>query len=96
MTYFIVEFTILDDRVEEELVKLSHCKLYVDGASNYHYFRITLKGKCRRIYYASMVEFRATNNEAEYVMLIARFKIANELRVKALHRETDLTIVDHQ
>lgn len=81
---FITKFTTRNGETKEEIVKLSLCKLSVDGTSNDYdpgAEAVLITPKERRVCYVLKHEFHATNDEVEYETLIMRLKTTKELRV---------------
>ncbi|XP_059646646.1 uncharacterized protein LOC132293265 [Cornus florida] len=74
-------------------------KLFVDGSSNQMRARIGIKLQTLEGTMLSQtirLEFRATNNEVKYEALLARLKLAKELKVKSLVAFSDSQLIVRQ
>ena len=79
--------------------KLPTWELYVDGSSNEGgsgagLILVSLEG--HRVHCALRFDFKASNNEAEYEVLIVGLKLAREIRVESLDIYSDSQIVVYQ
>ncbi|XP_059664191.1 uncharacterized protein LOC132309960 [Cornus florida] len=86
------------DDVEEDL-RGCLWKLFVDGSSNQMGAGIGIKLQMPEgtaLSQALRLEFRATNNEAEYEALLAGIKLAKELKVRNLNVFSDSQLIVRQ
>ena len=100
LTNFIAEFmydVALDPETEapEEQNQgddLARWKLFIDGSSNQHGYGVGLVLQMpsrEQMVYTICIEFKATNNEAEYQALLADLRVAAELEVQSLDVYSD-------
>lgn len=96
---FVAEFTVPEELPESSESPKHIWKLYTDGASNE---RCSGAGvvletpEGRSICYALKFEFRATNNEAEYEVLLTGLKLAHDLRIVAVEIYCDSQLIVYQ
>ncbi|XP_059638670.1 uncharacterized protein LOC132280937 [Cornus florida] len=97
----VVADFLLECDSEDAKEDLSRClwKLYVDGSSNQMGASIGIKlqtPKRTSLSQALRLEFRATNNETEYEVLLNGLKLAKELRVSNLTAFSDSQLIVRQ
>ncbi|XP_059650555.1 uncharacterized protein LOC132296362 [Cornus florida] len=96
VTDFLLECDAED--MEEDLGG-SSWKLFIDGSSNQMGAGIRIKMQTPEgamLSQAVRLEFRATNNEAEYEALLAGLKLAKELKVRSLVAFSDSQLIIRQ
>ena len=74
-------------------------KLYVDGSSNEHRAGarvILISPKGHRTHYALRLGFKASNNKAEYEILIVRLRLVNEVKVGSIVIHSDSQFIVNQ
>ncbi|PON58537.1 Ribonuclease H, partial [Parasponia andersonii] len=83
--------------IEKPVIDLSRLwKLYVDGSSNENGAGaglVLISPKGHNIHCALHFEFPASNNEAEYEALIARLKLAQEMKVEMIELYSDSQLI---
>lgn len=88
-----------DSEDTEEDLRCCSWKLYVDGSSNQMGAGIGIKLQTPEgtsLSQALRLEFRATNNEAEYEALLNGLKLARELQVRSLTVYSDSQLIVRQ
>ena len=78
------------------MIKLPTWKLYVDGLSNESGSGaglILINPEEHRVHCALRFDFKASNNKAEYEVLIAGLRLAKEMRVESLDIYSDSQLV---
>ncbi|GJS18651.1 reverse transcriptase domain-containing protein [Tanacetum coccineum] len=88
-----------DDSTKEEEPLLAHWTLFTDGSSCVHGCGvgvILMDPEGTEFTYALRLQFKATNNEAEYEALIAGLRIAEKIGVQNLQVNVDSKLVANQ
>ncbi|XP_030479564.2 uncharacterized protein LOC115696818 [Cannabis sativa] len=102
LAYFILEFPsdevaiIAEEQIDPDVPNNEGWTLYVDGASNSEGSGggiILISPNKFKVHSALRFEFPASNNEADYVALIAGLKLALEMKIEYLQAFSDSQII---